>query len=182
MTAIRLFLVFGRYLYSLRSRYGLDGAYQATMIMLVAAILASLASPDSFAYRACIWLICIQNILSYFIAGVAKVVGPLWRDGSALHLILSTDTYGCQQISIWLQRHLWLSRCLTWSVVFFEILFPLVLFLPLWGMLTILAIGFTFHLGTAYLMGLNTFFFSFVAMYPAVIYCWYSLWHAGPLF
>lgn len=57
------------------------------------------------------------------------------------------------------------------ALIAFECSFPLVLILPDHYSLLLLALGISFHLTAAVLMGLNTFFWAFVATYPAVMFC-----------
>lgn len=67
-------------------------------------------------------------------------------------------------------------RILSLTVILFECLFPLVLILPKEFVLAFITMGFLFHLGTAIIMGLNSFWFSFVCFYPAVIFFTQSDW------
>ena len=64
---------------------------------------------------------------------------------------------------------------LCWSVIVMETLFPLCLVVPQpWGW-PFLGWGVAFHLLCAVIMGLNSFFWAFVATYPALLYASASL-------
>ena len=58
---------------------------------------------------------------------------------------------------------------LGWAVIVFEVSFPLVLLTPLSIAIGILAIGVMFHLGSAAVMGLNSFVWPFPATYACVL-------------
>jgi len=130
----------------------------------------------------CLWFIAGELILSYFIAGLAKMISPIWRKSHALPAIFSTKIYGHEGIFQLVMKHKTLSIVLCWPVFIFELLFVLALFSEhLCFFLCI--VGFFFHLFSAIFMGLNTFFFSFVSTYPALFYCCYKinlLWDTLP--
>jgi hypothetical protein len=52
-----------------------------------------------------------------------------------------------------------------------ECAFTIALIVGYPGCLLFIAWGLTFHLMNATVMGLNSFFWSFISTYPAVIYC-----------
>ena len=45
----------------------------------------------------------------------------------------------------------------------------------MWLLILFLAWGVVFHIANAFTMGLNTFFWSFLATYPALLYLWHVL-------
>jgi hypothetical protein len=145
-----------------RSPYGTDGADQMTMIIFLAVALAEgVATPG--AARMFLWFVTSQACLAYFVAGFAKLISPIWRDGRALSGVLGTTSYGYPQLGPLLARHQGISLLLGWGVIVFECAFPAVLLgIPevTW---TLLAVAFAFHLGTVFLMRLNTFIWAFVA-------------------
>jgi uncharacterized membrane protein (DUF485 family) len=69
-----------------------------------------------------------------------------------------------------LSEHSALARAATLAVLAWECAFPLVLVLPAPFAYVMLALGVLFHVTNAVVMGLNTFVWSFVATYPAVIW------------
>jgi hypothetical protein len=56
-----------------------------------------------------------------------------------------------------------------WGVIAFECGSPSLVLGGTSGALLLTAVGLSFHLGTAVVMGLNTFVWAFGACYPAVI-------------
>lgn len=156
---------------SVRSPFGLDGAFQMTIVILSAFSLGSIAQAlgSDRALELAIGAVGVQLALSYGIAGFAKAVSPMWWDGRALRGIMLTRTYGDPV----LLRRLATSGLvwpLSWSVILFELTlgsFPL---FPESVALGALIVGVAFHATNAAVMGLNDFLVSFLAAYPAALY------------
>ncbi len=113
--------------------------------------------------------------LSYFIAGWVKIMNPDWRRGQALREVFAFSNY---PVSEALRR--WADRprvllALSWAVMLFEIGFPLTL-LSHASLVVGLTVAAAFHLANACLFGLNRFFWTWLAVYPALI------WLQGRLF
>lgn len=158
-------------LLSVRSPYGLDGADQMTAITFMTVLIARLRPGSVLVQKVCLWFLALQSGLSYITAGVAKVFGSMWYDGTAMTGIMGTNQYGHQTVGKFLQKHPKLTKWSGRAVTFWESIFPVVLFIPrpfsdifVWS-------GACFHLGIALAMGLNDFFWAFVATYPAVLFC-----------
>jgi hypothetical protein len=117
-----------------------------------------------------VWFIAAQACLAYSAAGSFKLVSPTWRSGAALWTILSMEQTGHPPVGRWLSQRPGWSRALSWGTIVWEATFPLVLIAPPWLLWMWLAAGAIFHLGCAFLMGLNTYLWSFIATYPAVIF------------
>lgn len=111
----------------------------------------------------------LQLMLSYFIAGWVKVANPDWRTGRALRDVFLFSAYPWREdLRSWADRPR-LLFIMAWGVMIFELAFPLALLTEttLWIGLTIAAI---FHLANACLFGLNRFFWTWLATYPALIW------------
>ena len=111
----------------------------------------------------------VQLVLSYFISGWVKVVNPDWRTGRALRDVFQFSAY---PVSEALRR--WADRprvmfAMSWAVMLFELCFPLAM-LSRGALLAGLAIAATFHLANACLFGLNRFFWTWLAVYPAILW------------
>lgn len=117
-----------------------------------------------------LWYIAVQLLNSYFIAGVIKIKNPDWRSGQAVMGFLQNTTYCLKPNIEFLVNRPNLVLFCSWAVMAWEISFPLSLF-NLHLALILLFIGFIFHLGNWVAFGLNRFVFSWVATYPALIYC-----------
>ncbi|WP_424888894.1 hypothetical protein [Streptomyces sp. XH2] len=151
-----------------RGAYGTDGADQmSALAVLCAAVTLTVGGATGRLFLA--FLTC-QLLLSYLIAGVAKLVSPVWRDGSCLAQILSTHAYGSPRLAALLRSHPLLALLLSWGVMVLEVTFFCALFLPSGPMEALLAAGVLLHLGIAVAMGLTTFVFAFVSAYPALVF------------
>lgn len=148
---------------------GGDGAEQMGEIVLLSAVLALLPAPDDDRMRLVTVFVTAQLTLSYVTAGIAKLVSPVWRAGDALAGILGTYGHGVAWVDRLLGRFPWVGAVAGWTVIAFEVAFPLVLVVPQPIALAVLAIGVTFHVACAALMGLNSFVWAFPAAYPCVV-------------
>ncbi|MFE9370407.1 hypothetical protein ACFYM2_11610 [Streptomyces sp. NPDC006711] len=151
-----------------RNDYGTDGADQMAALCLLTA--AATLVVGGTVGRLFLGFLAAQLLLSYLIAGVAKLVSRTWRDGSCLAQILSTDAYGSPGIAAILRARPLVAALLGWGVMVLEVTFWVTLFLPAqprWGLL---AAGAALHIGIAFTMGLSTFVFAFVGAYPALLF------------
>jgi hypothetical protein len=157
----------------LRNQYGLDGSDQMQVIIF-ASLVAFYASPSLIVKQFSIFFICFQVLLSYFTSGFAKLVSPVWRNGTAISGILNTVSYGIKPIAKILVTNPTLSKLICWSVITFECAFPVLVFTGVKPTIIFIITGIVFHLSIAVFMRLNAFFWSFVATYPAVLFFAYN--------
>ena len=153
-----------------RNFYGADGSDQMETIVL-AGLCSALCLLPSKSARLGIWFIAGESALSYFASGVSKLFSRAWITGEAVFKIFNTYTYGHKFIASWLRRYSPFSAPLCWLIIIYECAFPLCLILPVRVAVVILCIGFCFHIGNAFIMGLNKFFWAFLSTYPALLYC-----------
>lgn len=151
-----------------RRQVGGSGAEQLTFIVLATFGLVIFAGGTESARRIGDAFIAAQVILAYFASGVAKAASPIWRNGQAMTGILSTEGYGTPGLAKLLAGHPELDRLLCWSVICWEIVFPLVLVVPRPLIIALLSVGVFFHVSCAIVMGLNRFIWAFCGCYPAV--------------
>jgi uncharacterized membrane protein (DUF485 family) len=163
--------------FSLLKQVGNDGADQMNNIVFISLLFGCLFSGTSI-QPVVLFFICGQTLLSYFTAGVAKFISPVWMKTNAVGSILGSLSYGHRGLYYFLQKREVLGRIISVFIVFFEMLFPLCIFLPQSFCLCFLAIGLFFHLNCAIVMGLNDFVWAFAATYPSVYWvCLYlNLW------
>jgi len=169
-TLLLAFLFLTTLLLSYRTLIGLDGADQMDSILCITLLIVFLAD-NSFIYKTGLVFIAAQSVLSYLVAGTAKLFSKKWRNGVAVFQIMNTKTYGFESIAKLLStvpRFINLLFC--WHIILFEVLFLLVFFLPSPWFLIFLLWGICFHIYNAVAMGLNNFFWAFIATYPAIIY------------
>ncbi len=156
--------------FSLRSPFGLDGADQLSAFIFVGLTFHH-AIGSAWMGELVLWCLALQVSLAYCTSGIGKVFSRTWRDGSAIPGVVGTLNYGSAGMAKWLAGKRGLAQAIAWTVILTETVFPLALIGPEPLTLALLVGGLAFHVGNAVVMGLNTFFWSFVATYPAVLYC-----------
>lgn len=111
----------------------------------------------------------VQLMLSYFISGWVKIVNPDWRKGVALRQVFAFSAYPvAESLRGWSGRPR-LLLAMSWAVMLFELAFPLTL-LSQPSLMVGLVVAATFHLANACLFGLNRFFWTWLAAYPAIVW------------
>lgn len=113
--------------------------------------------------------LAVQVILSYLVSGWIKIVSPDWRSGRALQRVFAQSNYPASAALRGWADHPRLLLMASWSVILFELAFPLGLLRPELLYLA-LALAAVFHLANACLLGLNRFFWAWISTYPAVIW------------
>jgi uncharacterized protein (DUF697 family) len=153
----------------LRNQYGLDGADQMQAVVLSGLVLFWVA-PTRLAQDIALIFIAAQGMLSYFTAGLAKLISPVWRNGTAIRDIVSTRSYGSSAATRVMQQHRLLSPALCWATICFECLLPLLVLVSPTACLVFIGMAVVFHVSIAALMGLNVFVWSFVATHPSLYF------------
>lgn len=154
---------------NVRTHYGHDGADQLAGFMVLSIGISGLV-PTTLSRIACISFFAFQACLAYGTAGWTKLPLRGWRDGTYLAAILSTRVYGTPPLGRFLASHRPFARAATLAVLAWECTIPLALVLPAPFAYAMLTAGLLFHVTNAVVMGLNTFVWSFVATYPAVLW------------
>lgn len=113
--------------------------------------------------------VILQLAFLYMSTGLYKVMGELWQNGTALYYILRVDEFSWPGVAEHIYRNPYLVVGATYGTVLFEVMFgPLLL--NRWTRLgVILPVGFLFHLGIGALMGLPTFAWSMLSLYPLLV-------------
>lgn len=105
--------------------------------------------------------------LIYLFTGIQKLKSQAWRGGGAMIQF-------AYKSSFWAGSGLtngkgWLLKTMAWGVIFFELGFVLGFFHP--GVaIGFMILGFSFHAILSVSMGINHFFWTFLACYPAYFY------------
>ena len=98
-----------------------------------------------------------QTIIIYVIAGLTKMRGETWLDGSALYYALQTVQYvpwpGLNDLLI---SQVWLVSMVTWGTVVLQLAFPILL-LNHYTRVTIVLLMMGMHFGIGVFMGLGVF-------------------------
>jgi len=117
-----------------------------------------------------LYFIAAQALFSYFAAGISKLSSTPWRKGTAFQTIVNTATYGHRRAAFIINSKPWIGSFVGWSVISVEIVFPVALVSPIGVLIALLCAGAILHLGTAALIGLDTFVWAFTATFPAIIF------------
>lgn len=152
--------------------YGLwDGGDNITSLLLVYAVFMDLSprrdggeAPHrwapyrnvvhNFALFACIAQVC----LVYSVAGLAKIPGEYWQNGTAFYYVLNSAEFGMTDWAKVIWDYPLLLAVLTWSPVLLQLAFPWVYIFggPL-SRRVIVLVAMSFHVGIFALMGLESF-------------------------
>ncbi len=140
------------------------GTYNGGSDSMLLVVLVALALPG----RIGLALAAIQLVLSYAIAGVAKLGDPAWRRGTAPAVLVTIPHYA---VPSWIAHLLAgpLGRIAAFAMLAFECTFPVALLHPT-ACVAYLAVGAAFHLTNAVAFGLNRFLWTWLAAYPALLY------------
>lgn len=152
-----------------RHRYGTDGSDQVSTLVQAATGIARLSRHPQ-TKDAALWYVALQANLSYLVSGWIKLLGPDWRDATALGGVLRTKTYGHEPSFKLTQRFPRGARFVTYGVLALECLFPIAYLGKGVFARPAIACAAGFHIANGFVMGLGRFVSSFIAMHPAVAY------------
>lgn len=139
--------------------------------VLIGLLIASFSVANPGLTRIGLGWIAAQSVLSYFLAGVAKLKSKNWQRGIAFeHLMKSSGPYVLFAPARNIAGSKTLCLAASWGIILFELVFPVVLFLPWEGKLMLLSTGIFFHITNAAVLGLNRFIWAWAATYPALLY------------
>ena len=147
-----------------------DGADKMALVAIAGATLMALGlivGDRLLAMAGALWT-GGQLTIAYATSGMTKALLPGWRDGSIVTKALSGYWFG-HPLAHRLLRQAWLAWALGWAVITAELTFPLTLLAPTNVLIGALALFGLFHVGTAVVMGLNTYVWAFMAAYPSVL-------------
>jgi len=167
--AITLTLFTSTWVIGLRFRGVFNGGSDyMSLIILSGLCFADLFHEVAWAQTAALLYIAVQSLASYVIGGWVKIKDPQWRNGSALIFFLNTPSF-CVPEKLKRRISISISAALSWGIMLFEMGFPALLFFP--GLrIPILSLGVLFHLLNVYGLGLNRFFWIWIATYPSIYF------------
>jgi len=165
-------LFLSTWLISIRFRGLFNGGSDSmTALIALALTVAQGLHHHELAVKACLAYIAIQLVLSYFLAGLAKIKNPDWRAGLAFAEFFKTPRYDSPPAWIKsLMSKAVPARRISWAILIFECSFPLAL-VSTKLCAVYLATAFAFHILNFYVFGLNRFVWAWAAAYPA-LYFW----------
>ena len=153
--------------------YRFQGPYNGgsdcmSMLVLLCLFLSHIA-PTEFWQQIALGYLAFQLTFSYFQSGYIKIINTDWRSGQALTDVFAITAYPVSEHARRWAQSPRLMFVMSWSVIVFELLFPLSL-LNHYALIAALVIAATFHLANACLFGLNRFFWIWPAAYPIILW------------
>jgi hypothetical protein len=167
--ALALLVAFNA-LVMLRTPFGSNAADEMLTILTLA-VCIGLATQDRLVATASLLFIGGQAVLAYMTAGWFKLFHRGWYDGSYITDLFSTSSYGTAWMKRSLHRSPLVARVTGMAVVIGESFFFLLIFVSPKLCVAGLLMAMLFHVGTAVIMGLNLFAWSFPASYTGVLFC-----------
>ncbi len=156
----------------LRNHYGMDGSDQLQVIIFASLSVFYAAPSDPITQKFSIFFLCFQSLLSYFMSGLAKLVSPVWREGTAIVGIINTESFGNKGFAQILIDYPMLSKLVCWWVIIFECVTPILIFTGIQTAYFFMIFGIMFHLSTAVFMRFNSFFGPLLQLIP---HCFFLL-------
>ncbi|HTE50840.1 MAG TPA: HTTM domain-containing protein [Kofleriaceae bacterium] len=111
----------------------------------------------AIAHNAALLAIAFQVCLVYGVAGLTKVRGDVWQNGTALYYALRSPDYRLPGVSPLLYENGVLLTLLAYSTVAFQVAFPFLVFAHRHTRTLAVLVGISFHLAIGSVMGLVTF-------------------------
>lgn len=112
----------------------------------------------AIAHNAGVLAIVMQICLVYGIAGLYKVQGEVWQNGTAMYYAMRTSEFYAPGLAELVFNNSILLVVASYSVVCFQVSFPFLVFLGgKWGRRIAVMFGFGFHFGIFLFMHLTTF-------------------------
>ena len=146
-----------------------NGGSDCMSILVLLCLFLSHIAPTAFWQQIALGYLAFQLTFSYFQSGYIKIINADWRSGQALTDVFAITAYPVSEYARRWAQSPQLMLVLSWSVITFELLFPLSL-LNHYTLVVALVIAATFHLANACLFGLNRFFWIWPAVYPIMLW------------
>ena len=171
LTVALILLITGLgFILSWRNTYSNNGADQLANIILIAVSISTLEGEGSVIKTLSIIFIACQSQLSYLTSGFFKFLEKDWRNGTSLKGIFSTEVFGHPLVKRIMDRRPLSYKIVSTAIIYGELTLGCSMFFPSRITLALLVAGAIFHFLTAVIMGLNGFFWVFVATYPSVYF------------
>ena len=155
---------------SVRFRGSYNGGSDSMLLAVLIGLAVARTATDVSIVRGALAYVAVQLVLSYVLAGIAKLRDPAWRAGRALALLVELPQYRVPRRLVAIAKRPSIGRLGTWAILAFELAFPIAFLHPT-ACIAMLAIGAAFHVANAAVFGLNRFLWTWIAAYPALIYC-----------
>lgn len=157
--------------------FGLEGSDQMMGLVLTSNAISAIWPALTMA---CESFIAVQLVLSYAVAGIAKLLSFEWRSGTAVITILATRSFGPGDAQ-WLEDHSKVARAICLGVIAFELVW-LIAPVDIKLLSIVMMVGVIFHFANAWIMGLNLFPWAFLSAYPLAFIAISRLHQCWPVF
>jgi hypothetical protein len=115
------------------------------------------------------WIACVVQLsIVYALSAGYKWTGAQWPSGNAIYYSFAIDRFSFPWIQSALDSGRWFWKFLTWGVLLYQTIFPIVVWVKKWRYNLILT-GVFFHLLIAALMGLWDFGLAMIFAYSFLI-------------
>lgn len=122
---------------------------------------------ETISYYFCL-AIMVQICIVYLFAGLHKLAGDVWRDGTALYYILNSNDFSPTTVSKKITDYIYIIKALTWFTIFFQILFSIFIWIKKCRYIVII-LGILLHIGIFFLMKIDNFSFLLIFCYAIFI-------------
>lgn len=160
-------LVLIQLLIASRFRGAFNGGADAMVLVLLTGLAISAWSPRMVEVG--LLYVAVFATFSYAASAISKLKNRSWWSGEALRSYALDSSYDVPASLMNLFKRPRLSFVLSWSLLLFELALPFCLLneqaIALW-----IGLGLLFHLTTFAAIGLNRFFWVWIASYPALFY------------
>ena len=108
--------------------------------------------------------IMLQVCIIYLFAGLHKLQGEVWTNGTALYYILNSEDFSAYAINEYITRLPIIVYFLTWFTIVFQLSFPFLVWLPKTRK-ALLILGILLHIGIFVMMRIDNFSFIMLVCY-----------------
>ncbi len=156
--------------YILRFPIVLTNADHMNLVVLAAVTIGLLPGISAALRTIALGFVAFQSLWAYATSGVEKMRAPHWRTGLRLTEVFQDSAHHFTPLGDLFSAHPKVAKLAARGVITAECLFPLCLFLPQPAFVAVMIGGIVFHAIIAVTMGLPSFFWAFVATYPALYF------------
>ena len=147
----------------------LQGMDSMTFVVLLSCVFLGFFPDEPKVQFTFLWYIALQATFSYVIAGLSKAKTKNWWNDKEISLLMNQTSYAIpSKVKKILSRPL-TAKISSIALIVFELSFPLAFINKQFAVVYISAAA-VFHLINFYVLGLNRFFFAWIASYPAIYF------------
>ncbi|SMO80818.1 HTTM domain-containing protein [Melghirimyces algeriensis] len=117
-------------------------------------------------HNVAVMAVALQIILVYFTAGIYKVMGSYWQDGTAVYYALRLHEFYWPGVNDWIWNQTWLVVLASYGTILIQVMFPAFIVHPKLKYFALAGVV-SMHIGIAFTMSL--FFFSWIMIASEMI-------------